>query len=173
MEAVKDKTVTLKETVNETPEMTVADMLNLSMCMNNVLNNTAREGVSIPSKLGYAFNRNSKIMKPFIDSFNEQKQSLFDKYAEKDENGKLKTKPGVQPNSLEYIIPDDKREAFHKESIELALIKEKINLYKVSIKELEAITAKDKDGNIVVVKQGFTMRPSDGSQLIMDYLITD
>lgn len=114
-----------------------------------------KSGIVLPYKVYYAFTLNLNKLKPFLDAFRETQNKLFEKYGEKDEKKKLKTKPGVLPGSLEVVMSD--KEAFDKEYEELGNVKQKITFYKISLKDL--------DGKEI---NGF-----DGIHLINTYLISN
>ena len=83
----------------------------------------------LPIKLGYAITRNIKIMDPVATSYEEERQKILGKYAEKDDSGKFKVEDGS------YIISDIS--GYEREMEELLGIENEMQLHTVTIEEIE------------------------------------
>ena len=83
----------------------------------------------LPIKLGYAITRNIKIMDPIATSYEEERQKILGKYAEKDDSGKFKVEDGS------YIISDIS--GYEREMEELLEIENEMQLHTVTIDEIE------------------------------------
>ena len=83
----------------------------------------------LPIKLGYAITRNIKIMDPVATSYEEERQKILGKYAEKDDSGKFKVEDGS------YIISDIL--GYEREMEELLEIENEMQLHTVTIEEIE------------------------------------
>lgn len=83
----------------------------------------------LPVKLGYAITRNKKIMDPVATSYEEERQKILGKYAEKDDSGKFKVEDGA------YIISDIL--GYEREMDELLEIENEMHLHTVTIDEIE------------------------------------
>ena len=83
----------------------------------------------LPIKLGYAITRNIKIMDPVATSYEEERQKILGKYAEKDDSGKFKVEDGS------YIISDIS--GYERGMEELLGIENEMQLHTVTIEEIE------------------------------------
>ena len=83
----------------------------------------------LPIKLGYAITRNIKIMDPIATSYEEERQKILGKYAEKDDSGKFKVEDGS------YIISDIL--GYEREMEELLEIENEMQLHTVTFDEIE------------------------------------
>ena len=83
----------------------------------------------LPIKLGYAITRNIKIMDPIATSYEEERQKILGKYAEKDDSGNFKVEDGS------YIISDIS--GYEREMEELLEIENEMQLHTVTIDEIE------------------------------------
>ena len=83
----------------------------------------------LPIKLGYAITRNIKIMEPVATSYEEERQKILGKYAEKDDSGKFRVEDGS------YNISDIV--AYEREMNELLAIENEMQLHTVTFDEIE------------------------------------
>jgi hypothetical protein len=83
----------------------------------------------LPVKVSYKLAKNIKSIEKELNIYEEEKQKLINKYGEKDEEGKLKTKEDGSIN-----ITDT--ENWNKDIKELLDIEAEINIEKINIDEL-------------------------------------
>lgn len=103
------------------------------MKIKEVIENTNRlfnlEDAEYPVRLAYAINKNRKVLLEEINTINESKQNLIEKYCKKDEKGK----PAIVDNNYQF---DDKEkvDAEYKEFLETET---EISIMKVSLDIVE------------------------------------
>lgn len=102
----------------------------------------------LPIKASYAIAKNLKKIEDELEIYYKEREKLIDKYAEKDENGKIK----VDNNG--FIIFKDK-EGWDKEIKELLAIENDIKIRKFPIDVLE----------------GYNMSPAE--LMLIEYMIED
>ena len=83
----------------------------------------------LPIKLGYAITKNLKQMESIAAAYEEERQKILDKYAEKDGNGEYMVKNEA------YVIPEQK--AYEAEMQELLGIDNEMDIHTVPFAELE------------------------------------
>lgn len=102
----------------------------------------------LPIKASYAIAKNLKKIEDELEIYYKEREKLIDKYAEKDENGKIK----VDNNG--FIIFKDK-EGWDKEIKELLAIENDIKIHTFSIDVLE----------------GYNMSPAE--LMLIEYMIEE
>jgi hypothetical protein len=88
---------------------------------------TSFENEKVPVKFAWAIAKNKKRIKPFLDElspfskksdelvkFEKFRTDTYEKYAEKDENGKFKTEKD-ESGQLMYVISDEDKDKIEKE----------------------------------------------------------
>lgn len=82
----------------------------------------------IPVKVGFAINRNLAILNPIASAYEDERQKIIDKYAEKDESGSTKISDG------KYVLNDP--ENYKKDMKELLEMENEVNFYTIPIDDL-------------------------------------
>ena len=84
----------------------------------------------LPVKVAYAITKNINKINTELKAYNEEKVKLIDKYAEKDEKGKLKT------NEIgNVILKEEHIEDWNRDIAELLSIENEIDIHMIIIKE--------------------------------------
>lgn len=84
---------------------------------------------NLPIRLGFAINRNMKVMEPIAEAYSAEQRKILDKYCEKDELGQFRTEGN------EFVLAD--RNAYAKEMGELFAIESEVQVHTVELEEVE------------------------------------
>lgn len=87
--------------------------------------------IQLPVRTSYVISRNIKKIEKELEIYNEERQKLLDKYAEKNEDGSLKVDENDQ-----LKIPNENLKAWNKDINELLDIEIDIDIHKFNIKDL-------------------------------------
>lgn len=85
----------------------------------------------LPVKVAYAITKNINKINTELKAYNEEKVKLIDKYAEKDEKGKLKT------NEIgNVILKEEHIEDWNRDIAELLSIENEIDIHMINLDDL-------------------------------------
>mgnify|MGYP000051623031 CR=1 FL=1 len=85
----------------------------------------------LPVKVAYAITKNINKINTELKAYNEEKVKLIDKYAEKDEKGKLKT------NEIgNVILKEEHIEDWNRDIAELLSIENEIDIHMIQLDDL-------------------------------------
>ena len=106
----------------------------------------------LPVKVAYAITKNINKINTELKAYNEEKAKLIDKYAEKDEEGKLKVdENGIIPLKEEHI------EDYNRDIKELLSIENEIDIHMINLDDL--------------LNSNYNISPADLSAI--DFMIND
>ena len=106
----------------------------------------------LPVKVAYAITKNINKINTELKAYNEEKAKLIDKYAEKDEEGKLKVdENGIIPLKEEHI------EDYNRDIKELLSIENEIDIDMINLDDL--------------LNSNYNISPADLS--VIDFMIND
>ncbi len=87
--------------------------------------------MELPIKLSYALSKNITKIDRELTVYNKERQKLIEKYGEKDEEGKLKTKEDGTINILDI-------DSFNKELKEILEIETEVDIHVIDLEKVNA-----------------------------------
>lgn len=87
--------------------------------------------MELPIKLSYALSKNITKIDRELEAYNKERQKLIEKYGEKDEEGKLKTKEDGTINILDI-------DNFNKDLKEILEIETEVDIHLIDLDKFEA-----------------------------------
>ena len=85
--------------------------------------------MELPIKLSYAFSKNITKIDRELTAYNKERQKLIEKYGEKDEEGKLKTKEDGTINILDI-------DSFYKDLKEILEIETEVDIHVIDLENI-------------------------------------
>ena len=86
----------------------------------------------LPIKVSYAIAKNMTKIQAELDTYNKERQKLIDKYAQRDDNGKI-----IMIKDNQVQLDKTQLDNWNKDSNELLLIENDISIHKFHLSALE------------------------------------
>ena len=86
----------------------------------------------LPIKVSYAIAKNMTKIQAELDTYNKERQKLIDKYAQRDDNGKI-----IMIKDNQVQLDKTQLDNWNKDSNELLLIENDISIHKFPLSALE------------------------------------
>jgi len=110
-------------------------MIKLKLSNEKIVNDTQMLSTisqkQLPVKVSYAIAKNISKIEAELKIYNAERQKLIEKYAEKDENGKVKSENGSIRIQKEFV------EDWNKDIKELLAIENDIDIHKFKLSEFD------------------------------------